>query len=44
MPIFGTVLTGSIGITLRLQLALYRAGYKNWLASDFSTWDAAVWE
>ena len=39
IPMFGTVLPGSTGITPRLQLAQYRAGCKYCLASDFSTWD-----
>ena len=39
MPTFGKVLTGSIGITPRLQLAQYCARCKNCLGSDFSTWD-----
>ena len=38
MSMAGTVLTGSTGITPRLQLAQYCTSCKNCLASDFFTW------
>ena len=39
MPMFGTLLTGSTGVTPRLQLEQYCASCKYCLVSDFSTWD-----
>ena len=39
MPMYGTVLTGTNGISSWLQLAQYCAGCKYCLASYFSTWD-----